>query len=319
MRKSLSLLLVVVSLLLAACGGAAVPAGQAPQAKAPIFMLALPRVVVNFDAAGNPSILGLNVADVAALTGQDLSGLTLDKATVERLVAANVQNIEVRQSGNGIEWLVDGKLMPYIGWSDASLAEAGQMAALANVQNWQTIVRLLPIVRRLGLDVAFEFPLAAGAAPIPLGTTGRVPGATPAPAQQQPSAIIRADVTYDQNGVPTIFGISAADLAGMGLALPAGLSPDMMQKLAAQNIQSLEISTKPTGLTLYVNNNALPNLVWDEETLQNLIDFYLRMSQANPFDPAIKQAAPFIRNADIGILIHFPVPAGQTPIPVKMQ
>jgi hypothetical protein len=318
MRKSLWLLLVVVSLLLSACGGGAPAAQQAPQAKAPIFMLALPRIVVDIDAAGNPSILGLKVADVAALTGQDFSGLRMDKPTVDRLVAAGIQNIEVRQSGNGMEWLVDGKLMPYLGWDDASLAAAGKLAALADVQNWQTIVQLLPVVRRVGVDLALKLPRPAGVAEIPLGTTGRTSGAT-TEAKQPPTAVVRAEVKYDQGGVPSILGVSAADLAGMGINLPAGLSPDMVKKLQANNIQSLEISTKPNGLTLYTNGQPLPYLAWDQETLNNLIAVYLQIDKTNPLQPLLKDSGPFIRNADIGILIHFPVAQGQTPIPVKMH
>src|SRR5450756_259476 len=79
-----------------------------------------------------------------------------------------IQHIEGRQTGAGLEFLVNGKLMPHVGWTDDSLAEAGRVAAVFNVSGAPTLVKVLPIIRRLGVDVAIRFPKVTGAADIPL-------------------------------------------------------------------------------------------------------------------------------------------------------
>jgi hypothetical protein len=240
----------------------------------------------------------------------------MDKPTLDRLVGAGVQHIEARQTGAGLEFLVNGKLMPHVSWTDDSLAEAGRMAGVFNVSGAQTLVKVLPIIRRLGLDVAVRLPKVQGAADIPLAPIGAsVPLSATAPIS--PTAVVRAEITYDDNGNPSILGVSAADLAKLGINVPGQLSPDMIQKFKANDIQSLELRTKPDGLTVYVNNQALPTLQWNQQMLTNAADLYSQLNPGQPYDVLIKMAPPFVRGADIDIVIHLPKAADKPAIPVQ--
>jgi hypothetical protein len=114
-------------------------------------------------------------------------------------------------------------------------------------------------------------------------------------------------------------GISAADLARIGISLRARLEPSLLLRLQENNVQNVELRSKNDGVYVYVNGSPLPNLVWDASLLQNLTDLY---SQFNPDDPnlAIMQLLiPFLGRADVDILLHLPVAPGQQTLPATMH
>jgi len=76
---------------------------------------------------------------------------------------------------------------------------------------------------------------------------------------------------------------------------------------------------KTDGLFVYVNGNPLPNLVWDNNLLSSAADLYAQMNPASPYIELAKVLLPSIDNADIAILVHFPLAAGATPIPAQMH
>lgn len=318
MRKSLWITLLLVSVLLAACG-AAQPLPVAPGPSGGLgFVMSLPRVEIDLDQNGQPSLLGIKLAEVGSLLNQNFSGLALDKPTLDHLVGAGIQHIEARQTGAGLEFMVNGKLMPHVGWTDDSLAEAGRVAAVFNVSGAPTLVKVLPIIRRLGVDVAIRFPKVTGAADIPLA-----PLAAPVPisatAPISPTAVVRGEITYDDAGVPSLLGVSATELAALGINVPGALSPDLIQKFKAADIQSLELRTTPRGLSVYVNNQPLPDLQWNEQMLTNAADLYNQLNPNKPYADLIKMAPPFVRAADIGILIHLPKAADKPAIPAQLH
>ena len=225
MKKSVWVLLLVATLVLAACGPAMKPATGPETDTGEVFMIALPRIVINFDADGNPSVLGLNLADVGKYTGMSMAGFQLNKFYIDWMTAANVQHVELRQTGNGIVLFVNGKAMPHIGWSDASLQQATDLAGLFNVQNTEMIRKFLPIVRRLGIDVVLTFPRAEGVAEIPLIDPEAAVNTVAQASTEPASAVVQFEVKYDENGVPGILGITAADLAAMGISAPLALHP----------------------------------------------------------------------------------------------
>lgn len=317
MRKTLWISLLVLTVVLSACGGAAQPNVPPETSGGQPFMFALPRIVVDLDQAGNPSVFGLKLADLSSVLGPGVSGPILDKPTIDKLVGAGVQNIEVRQAGNALELAVNGKLMPHIGWDDQSLATAGKLAAVAGVQNTDTIIKLLPAVRRLGLDLVLNLPRPDGVAAIsPL--QGPSPAIT-STAPVSPTAILRADVQFDDQGMPSIFGVNAAELAAMGVQVPAVISPETLAGLKAAGIQHMEIRTKPSGLTVYANNNALPSLTYNEPLLANAIGLYTKLTPDTPFAPLLGNAPPFVDGADIDMVLHFPKAEGAQDIPVQLH
>jgi len=318
MRKSLHVVLVILSLLLVSCGPAATP-GVSPQAQSgEVFLVALPRIVIDIDEAGDISVLGIKVADIGRFTGRDLSSVKVDKAIVDRMVAGKLQHVEIRQMGDRLAPFVNGKPLPHIAWTDEALQQTADVLALLNVPNANVLKSVLPIVRRLGLDVVVRFPRGA-AAEIPMVDLANPPAPAAPAAAQAPSVLARFEIKYDARGVPAILGITAEQLAALGISLPVALDPSMIQKLQTQNIQNMEINGKASGLTVYVNGNPLPSLVWDQQTLTNAVDLYSQMDPSSPYGELIKMAVPVISNPDVAVLVHFPAAAGQAAVPAKMH
>jgi hypothetical protein len=326
MRKSVWVVLTIVVLVLAACGPAMQPAASPQTDSGEVFTVALPQIQVDFDQNGNPSVLGIDATKLQSY-GVNLPVTGIGPAAAAQMTKNNIQNIELRQTGNGVVVFVNGKALPYLAWTDASLQQLTDLTGLLgagspNSQVLNLVKKLLPIVRRVGLDLVMTFPKADAAQAIPLANPNDVVKAVAAPATGPASAVVQFEIKYDENGVPSILGISAADLAAMGLNAPLALAPSALKSLQANNIQNMELRSKGDGVYVYVNGNPLPNIAWDKQLLGNAVDLWLQMnpgvSQYVPVD-LVKQVAPSIANADLSVLVHFPVATGQTPIVAKMQ
>lgn len=316
MRKTVLVLLTIAGLILAGCGPAVIPQNTQTESGEQ-FVLALPQLVIDFDAAGNPSIMGMDLAAAGKMIGQDLSGLSLNNIyiapgikLVDSLIAANVQTIELRQTGDGVAVLVNGKPLPHIAWTDESLKQMTDVAAMFNVQGLDLLKKVLPIVRRLGVNVVLRLPPAPGAEVIPL-TDPNVPLPTPQADDGPDSVVAHMEVKYDGQGVPSILGISARDLQAMGLNLPLALAPSVIQALQANNIKTMELRSKPDGIFVYANDVALPNLSWDNTMLMNAAELYGQMNPTSPYVAAVKQFVPAINNVNIALKLHFPTADGQ--------
>jgi len=316
MRKTVLVLLTIAGLILAGCGPAVIPQNTQTESGEQ-FVLALPQLVVDFDAAGNPSIMGMDLAAAGKMIGQDLSGLSLNNIyiapgikLVDSLMAANVQTIELRQTGDGVAVLVNGKPLPHIAWTDESLQQMTDVAAMFNVQGLDLLKKVLPIVRRLGVNVVLRLPPAPGAEVIPL-TDPNIPLPTPQADDGPDSIVAHMEVKYDGQGVPSILGISARDLQTMGLNLPLALAPSVIQALQANNIKTMELRSKPDGIFVYANDVALPNLSWDNTMLMNAAELYGQMNPTSPYVAAVKQFVPAINNVNIALKLHFPTADGQ--------
>jgi sulfur carrier protein ThiS len=316
MRKTVLVLLTIAGLILAGCGPAVIPQNTQTESGEQ-FVLALPQLVVDFDAAGNPSIMGMDLTAAGMMIGQDLSGLSLNNIyiapgikLVDSLMAANVQTIELRQTGDGVAVLVNGKPLPHIAWTDESLQQMTDVAAMFNVQGLDLLKKVLPIVRRLGVNVVLRLPPAPGAEVIPL-TDPNIPLPTPQADDGPDSVVAHMEVKYDSQGVPSILGISARDLQTMGLNLPLALAPSVIQALQANNIKTMELRSKPDGIFVYANDVALPNLSWDNTMLMNAAELYGQMNPTSPYVAAVKQFVPAINNVNIALKLHFPTADGQ--------
>ncbi|MGC8780381.1 MAG: hypothetical protein ACP5UQ_05890 [Anaerolineae bacterium] len=321
MRKSLWIALVVVSLILAACGPAMSPSTSPKTARGDTFLLALPRLEIEFDKDGNPTVLGMKLAEVGAMLGQDLSGIRLDPFLVNWMMTTDIQHIEMRQTGDGMAVVVNGKPLPHITWNDQSLERALQLAevfAPGNENQFNAIRKLLPIVSRLGLDVVVRFPLQPGAKAIPLAEPAVVM-AKANPVKDPASLILWFDIRYDAQGVPSVLGITGYDLADLGLPLPVAIDRPMLQSLQNKNVQALELRTKPDGLFIYLNNEPLPNLTWDRQLLKNAAELYARMNPQSPIIPTVNQLIPGMDTLDIGVLVYFPPAPGVPVIEAKMH
>lgn len=319
MKRTLSLTLIVVLVLLAACSGRPTqPSGAAETPSGEIFQIALPRLIVDLDRNGVPSVLGISPLMLSAL-GVDVAGLAVPPDTVDALVKAGIQHIELASVGDRLGILVNGKPMPQLGWTEASMKQALNLAEAFGLQGADTIGKLLPWVTRLGLDVVIRFP-RDGAAEIPVGAAGAIKSLTLSPLSDLPSWVSKLEVKFDPAGTPAILGVSARDLAAFGLKdVNIALAPEFLTKLQGGNIQHLELRSKADGLRLYANGEPLPTLFWDSQLLANLVEVYGLLQPQDTFKPLVDVLGPTLDRADIGILLHFPLASGEQPIPAKMH
>jgi hypothetical protein len=324
MRKSALVVLVVIGMLLAACGPAMVPSAAPKTETGETFVIALPRIVITLDAKGKPGLEGVALEEIAKTFGMalDLSAYSVDPAYVNWMTNSNIQHVELRQTGAGLALLVNGALMPHIGWSDGSLNQLTDLAPLLWLRQ-DMVKKFVPIVSRLGLALVLKFPAQAGAKAIPYAAD-QVALAAAAPAKDPASAVVKFEIKYDAQGVPAILGISAQDLVSMGFDpnLALALHPYYVEMLQLNNVQHLEIRSKSDGLFVYINGTPLPNIVWDGKMLGGMADVVVQLYQtvlSEDYTKLIKQFAPLISNADVGIMIHFPLAKGAVPIPAKMH
>ncbi len=310
-------LLLVVALALAGCGsGAAVQSSETGTAGGEIFQVALPRLVVDLDAEGNPSLLGISPS-LLGMFGIDTSTMKVPPATVQQMMDAGIQHIEIAAVGDRILFFVNSQPMPHLGWSAESLPRALDVADIfMDVQNAQMIRQLLPLVTRLGLDIVLRFP-RGDAAEIAMIDANEAKKFQPTPNTDPAGMIIKFEAKFDEQGRPGLLGLSADDLATMGVnfALPA----DTLANIQAANLQTVEFQTDPTGAIIYTNGEPLPTLNWDTQLLANLMDVVRKLAADNQLLPLLEQVVPYLDRADVGIMLHFPIAAGQEPIPAKMH
>ena len=260
-----------------------------------MFQVALPWIVVDVDKDGNPSVMGLGPAVLKGM-GVDLAGMQVPVSTIEQMAKANVQHIEIASVGDRLVFLVNGKPMPHLGWNANSLQQGLNLMDVLGVQNAGLYKKLLPLVTRLGLNIILRFPTSCppGAAVIPLSEPGTAKKTTITPTTEAPSLITKFEIKFDENGVPSIMGLSGNDLAALGMGAMGGLSPDMLVKLQAGNIQSMELRVKPDGLHMYVNGESLPLVIWDSALLKNVVEVYGQLSPDASLLPVIQAFLPFL-------------------------
>ena len=306
MRKSVLAVLLIIGILVAGCGPAMVPSAAPQTESGETFVIALPRVVVHFDADGKPGIEGLAVEDIAATLGMpiDLGMYRIDPFYVNWMTTTGVQHVELRQTGNSLALLVNGIPMPHVNWSDESLTQTADLAPMFNLQG-DMLKKFVPMVTRLGVAVVLKFP--ADSAMIAYATD-EVAATAAMPADDPTAVLVQFEIKYDDQGVPSILGISPRDLQAMGINAPLALAPEYIALLQANSIQNLQLKHKSDGLYVFVNGVGLPNIVWDKAMLGSATEVWAQMNPgiAGNYVELIKEFAPMIGNADVDVKVHFP-------------
>jgi len=327
---SIVALLIVTVLVMAACGTRPVPStSQGEKTNPQEFRVELPRITVNVDEKGTPTVMGMSLADLSKLTGGGVASFQIDPAQVAQLQANNIQHIELLHRGDGLYLFVNGKSLPYIKWDQNTLQNAAKMLQTLDPQyngmrlaDW--IPTILPMVRSVGLDIVLMFPLKEGASKIDVRPEDQEPPSPPAAAgQRQAAAVVSLPVVYDASGTPQVIGRGgqmfrpdAAALQQMGLTnLPIYLTPETIQALMQTNVQFMTIQSSGAGLQVTVNNDPLPLIGWGEAELENALEL---AKGAGTVDPAaldlVEKFAPFLANLDLTIYMEFPLAKGAEPI-----
>jgi hypothetical protein len=323
LTKRISFFVPALALALAACGAPAAEVDRSGD-----FYLALPRVEVTLDDNGTPSIAGLSPEAVRTLTlgFVDLSQYSVGKDWVDYLKSTGVQHVEFAFHGKGAFIYANGKQLPSIRLSDESVSTIGDVAETVTgilapgFEGYATLAkRFLPLARSLGLGLVIRVP-SAGAPAIPL----RDPKAMqPAPTTKpgDDSVLVRLVVDYDKNGVPSVAGISVAELEqlfAIDLTL-LKLDPGFVRLMMDRGIQHISMRTEGDGLALAFNDKPLPNLVCDEDCLKNTSEVVVALNTYPEFvavNDLVKQFGPTLSNVSAELALRFPPAPGSQRIPL---
>lgn len=135
---------------------------------------------------------------------------------------------------------------------------------------------------------------------------------------KMPLLLPRMNVTIDEQGVPTILGISterAASLIGQD-ASALKLDPALVATLQAAGVQHIEAILTGQGVYLFVNGQPMPYLDLDQETRKSVGDllklFNVRNEVANAVQGLLNN--DLISRVGIPLLIKLPPVAGATEI-----
>lgn len=313
------LLVVLAIFVLSACGTSPTEIS----APSPDFLISLPRVAIDIDANGVPSILGFNTDQLYTYTlGQvDLRWMRMDPALVEWFTNTDLQHIELLQKEDGLYIFTNGQALPHVAWDQQSLQSIGDLIGDYYPQMQEFLIKFLPFLQRMGWDVVLKFPVAAGATEIPLRDLNQ-PLAVAAIAQSQPSGIqLKITVTYDEDGVPAVPGAEAMLNKLLGISLnQLALTPQAIQALQTSGIQHIVLRSHNNRLYIFVNGKVLPNLAWDEQGLRNGADLFKQLyylQDGSTFiDQILDTAIPVLKGVEGNLIFQFPLAPGATPAPL---
>ncbi len=329
MRKArvwLSLLVLLLLVLVTACS-AQPTQGQATEMTLSALDTAanflpqinLPRLVVEYDQNGVPSLFGVKAAMLQPFVPFNLQVLNMRPDYIAWFQRSNLQHIEIVYNREGMFLYANGKPLPHLAWNEESVKNLGEVATMLNWQNAAIIQRVLPILQRFGMDVVLQFPVSEGVERIPYRTPG-TPSSSPT-AKVEPSAVIHLAIEYREDGLPTLLGLTSRDLSRLtGADLRFTELPEStIAYLKSVNMQHVQLQTRPDGIRLFVNGMALPYLAYNEEELNNVVDLYKQLFPAQAeFGELLRQVLMMIQRADVDVAVQFPVRQGAQRIPLHM-
>lgn len=138
-------------------------------------------------------------------------------------------------------------------------------------------------------------------------------------------ALPRVEVTLDQNGVPSIAGLSpdlvrTLTLGSVDLSQFA-VPKDWVDYLTSTGVQHIELAFGGNGAFIYANGKQLPHIAFNEETVSNVGD--VAEVATSMFAPGFegyaalaKRFLPLARNLGLGLVVRLPS-TGAAEIPLR--
>jgi hypothetical protein len=321
-RNRIGLLVAVVVFLasVAGCTGAPGSGGGLAQTAADFlpagFVLQLPRMYVQYvetaDGGAEPAVSGIGASVIEAWFGMDLSTVKIPPFYVDWIKASDVQHIEVVTGSEGILAYVNGKPTPYLAWDADSIGLAAELTEAFGIANVSQFKSALPWLQRIGLDVVVQMPLAAGADIIRYRDLQDGLLTSTAPAEiEAPDAEVKLGVSFDENGVPSLAGVSASALQPFIGYTPGQLDPQYIALVKQSGIQRLTVQTRGDGLFIFVNDRPLPHLAWSKDHLMTAVNLYAEMNETSwmaneTFVNMVSELVLKTTNSDIELVVDFP-------------
>jgi hypothetical protein len=315
----LTLLFVLSMALLAGCAPRAGSGEILAEAGEADVVVDLPAIVIDYDAAGEPSIGGISLSQFSGIVPPEVAEqLVLGPDMVSQLQSFNVQNIQVNNRTDGLDLLVNGLEMPSLSWNDESLSTMMGVAGAVSPEAAE-LEQLLPMLTNLGFAAVLRLPPAEGVEVSPLYAESTAAADTQAAQDEFLSAVeapplINIPISYAADGTWSMAGLSQDEWQALtGQPMDAlELPPTLMEGLAAAAIADATITTGPDGVTIMVNDSALPSLSWSEGKINNLLDLVVQSGSLGAEGDTealmglVDQLLPIIQTTDLNIHVFFP-------------
>lgn len=274
----------IVSLFLGACGGGT--SGST--------WFNVPSIVLRMQPDGTARVFGFNV------------GYVVDPALIQTLQSAAVQEAEVRIGYHGILIYFNGEPLPYVTWDQSSLETLQELARNQTMMALDDyMIDLLPWLRRIGLGVVLDLPLAQGVAELDIP---RWSGETTF-AQETPESgigpITIGSLVFDESGQALIEGIPASTLEqALGITLPS-LDANTLAMLQQLNVDSVRVTTTPNGINFFWNEEQLPSLAYDSRSLANTTRYAGPLVGDPELMGTLEQVLPVLQGLDLNVVVSF--------------
>ena len=313
--------LLILALLLTACESSSPDAASASED----FAVSLPRIVIDIDSDGNPSVGGFGTETLKNLTmgAADYTWMRMEPALVRRFSDMDLQHIEAVYRDDGIYLFVNGEALPFIKWDEQSLDNTAQVITTfggMNPQFTEALKTIIPFAQRVGVDLAVRFPVVQGRSLTPMRDMSQELQAAEM-AEREPSALqLRIEVFYNEDGKPFVPGASfiLENLLGVDtsqLALP----PETVSRMTQMNIQHIAIRTQEDGIQFYVNGEPLPELAWSEDQLGVVADLIGQLylgGQTEGMQQVMEAILPALSQMDFELVLRFPLQDDAEEIPL---
>ena len=314
--------LLVLVLLLGACESAS-PDAESPSED---FSITLPRIVLDVDSDGNPSVGGFNTETLKNLTmgAADYTWMRMEPTLVRRLSDMDLQHVEAVYRDDGIYLFVNGEPLPFVKWDEESLDNTAAVVTTfggLDPQFTEVLKMIIPFAQQVGVDLAVRFPVVQGREITPMRDMSMELKPADAMDERSPSALqLRIEVFYDETGKPFVPGASfiLENLLGIDtsqLALP----PETIARMEQTGVQHIAIRTQEDGIKFFVNGEPLPTLAWSEDQLGVVADLIGQLylgGQTEGMQQVLEAILPALSQMDFELVLRFPVPEGVEPIPL---
>jgi hypothetical protein len=307
-------------LIVAGCGPRATGGQLASTADAQQIVIDLPALVIDIQEDGQAALAGVPIADTGRMLGADFGALAIDPATVQTLVAANIQHFQIDNTQEGLLILVNGEPIPSIAWDGESLIATGEMLDNFGMEI-VLLDRVLPLVRNLGVGAIIRMPVAEGEEVIPFVVIDEETAAAAAAAQQEfldavgGPPTFQLVVNYDEEGNWSVSDLTAAEWSQVA-PLPwdmLNLDPALVQGASASGIEEVGIATNASGIFISVNGRTLPHITWAEGRINHVINLAVQLgllegvgANAQDIVGIVQNLLPAVQASNVNVRVLFP-------------
>ena len=246
--------------------------------------------------------VGIGEDGTITFSGMPIPGAAIPAETLSQLTSAGIGSLGVAATDDSILLAVNGQPMPKISFSPDGLNTVANLASsVAGVQP-AMITGGLQALANAGLSTSVTLP-GGEAAPAPTEPTFTAPdlGDVGTPT-------IQVAATVQDGQITSVGGLTADQLAALGVALPA-LPANVNDILTGFGAQQVNIVTAPNKLSILLDGQDTINLEYDQASLLNAWNLVKPQLAGGPLgDPALQalieeQILPLVPGSNINLAV----------------